>query len=90
MAFTGHNINISVGARPYRLRIYDGNYEVLGRRFYRVELDLYGLGVDHVLRYWANVLTREALAAREHMSHPRLEVCDLVTGAKVMDWAGGA
>lgn len=75
-------------ARRYRLRIYDGAYEVLHQRDYFVTLDLSSSIADHVLGQKLVALTREAELANEPMDAPRLEVRDAITDVKVMDWTG--
>ena len=70
----------------YRLRVFDGAYEVLATRTYVVTLDLAGPGLDGVLDRQLQSLTREAIAANEPMDAPRLEVWDGTT--KVLDWSG--
>lgn len=75
--------------RQYRLRIYDGDYEVLANRVHVITLDLAGPGVDAILAERLQALTRTAMAANEPMEHPRLELWDEATGAKVRDWTGG-
>lgn len=75
-------------AKPYRLHIYDGTYEVLHKRVYTLVIDLDGPGVDGMLDRQLQALTREARAANEPMDSPRLEVCDARTGTKVLDWTG--
>ncbi|EEP73487.1 hypothetical protein MCAG_03814 [Micromonospora sp. ATCC 39149] len=75
-------------AQTYRLRVYDGAYEVLHKRRYVVTLDLEYPGLDGVLSQHLQQLTREALAANEPMDSPRLEVCDPRTGTVLLDWSG--
>lgn len=77
-----------MAALPYRLHIFDGQYEVLHQRRYVLVLDLSVPGYAAVLGQQLQALTREALAANEPMDHPRLEVRDAVSGVKVLDWAG--
>ncbi|MEU4777452.1 hypothetical protein [Micromonospora sp. NPDC023633] len=77
-----------MAALTYRLRIYDGQYEVLHKRNYVVTLDLDGPSLDMALVHHLQALTREALAANEPMDSPRLEVCDARTGAVLLDWSG--
>ncbi|MEK8108636.1 hypothetical protein NKG94_34370 [Micromonospora sp. M12] len=72
----------------YRLHIYDGDYEVLHKRTYTLNVDLDGPGVDGLLDRQLQALTREARAANEPMDSPRLEVRDARTGAKMLDWTG--
>ena len=72
----------------YRLHIFDGAYEVLHDRTYVTVLELDRPGYEGVLDRWLQALTREATAANEPISVPRLEVRDAVTGVKVLDWTG--
>lgn len=72
--------------RRYRLRIFDGAYEVLHDRLYFVTLDLTSPVADHVLGRQLVALTNEAIAANEPMTAPRLQVWD--GNVKVMDWTG--
>lgn len=72
--------------RRYRLRVFDGAYEVLSKRLYFVTLDLSSPAADHVLARQLLALTHEARAANEPMDAPRLEVWD--GDVKVMDWTG--
>lgn len=70
----------------YRLKIFDGEYEVLHKRLFQIDLDLDSPYVPSVLNERLVALTRQAQAANEPMDAPRLEVwfCDV----KVLDWAG--
>lgn len=78
----------STGPRRYRLHIFDGQYEVLHRRTYQIELDLDGPGVGPMLDRQLMALTAAARSANEPMDEPRLEVRDWATGVKVLDWSG--
>ncbi|OKI47247.1 hypothetical protein [Micromonospora sp. CB01531] len=77
-----------MAALPYRLHIFDGQYEVLASRRYVVVLDLSVPGYASILSQQLQALTRDARAANEPMDAPRLEVCDAATGTKVLDWSG--
>lgn len=72
--------------RLYQLRIFDGQYEVLHKRIFMVELDLNSPYLGGVLDRQLVALTRQAEAANEPMDAPRLEVW--AGEVKVMDWAG--
>ncbi|MFC6017198.1 hypothetical protein ACFP2T_13400 [Plantactinospora solaniradicis] len=72
--------------RQYRVRIYDGAYEVLSGRTYVVDVDLDRPGYGGILDRQLVALTREAVAANEPMDVPRLELWDGDT--KVLDWTG--
>jgi hypothetical protein len=77
-----------MAALPYRLHIFDGQYEVLHDRRYVVVLDLSVPGYAAILGQQLQTLTRAALDANEPMESPRLEVRDPATGVKVLDWSG--
>ncbi|SCL31859.1 hypothetical protein GA0070616_4345 [Micromonospora nigra] len=83
-----HDPASPTGPRRYWLRIYDGRYEVLHHRQHLVTLDLDAPGIDGILDQHLQQLTRAALADNEPMDAPRLEVCDVATGAVVIDRAG--
>ncbi|WP_431976198.1 hypothetical protein [Micromonospora haikouensis] len=76
------------GLRRYRLRIYDGAYEVLHHRTYIIDVDLNSPTMGGVLDRQLAALTQAALDANEPMDRPRLEVVDPETGAVVLDWTG--
>lgn len=80
-------VTVPAGTATYRLRVFDANYEVLKDRTYVVRLDLLGPAAAGILAAQLEALTGQALAAREEMSSPRLEVWDLTTGRKVLDVA---
>lgn len=77
-----------MAALPYRLHIFDGQYEVLANRRHVVILDLSLPGYATILSQQLQALTRDALAANEPMDAPRLEVRDPGTGALVLNWTG--
>jgi hypothetical protein len=74
--------------RRYRLRIFDGQYEVLHKRAYYLVLDLDSPWAEQALGRQLAALTRDAQAANEPMDAPRLEVWDVETDLKIMDWTG--
>ncbi|MFI2663755.1 hypothetical protein [Micromonospora carbonacea] len=76
------------GPRRYRLKIYDGQYEVLHNRTHVVDVDLDSPTMGGVLDRQLAALTRAALDANEPMDRPRLEVVDPETGDVVLDWTG--
>lgn len=76
------------GTRRYRLKIYDGQYEVLHKRVFTVDLDLGSPSAPGILDRQLVALTRHAEAANEPMDAPRLEVCDWATGKVILDWTG--
>lgn len=70
----------------YQLKIFDGQYEVLHKRVFMLELDLNSPYLPGVLDRQLVALTRQAVAANEPMDAPRLEVW--AGDVKVLDWAG--
>jgi hypothetical protein len=80
---------VSEGTRTYRLRIYDGEYEVLHTRRHVIDLDPCSPGRDITLTTHLAALTRAARAAGEPMDAPRLEVWDEETSTRVLDWCAG-
>jgi len=77
---------VATMTRRYRLRIFDGQYEVLHKWTFYLDADLDSPYAPSLLSERLVALTRQAVAANEPMDAPRLEVWDGST--KVMDWAG--
>ena len=73
--------------RPYRLRVYDGTYEVLRNRILAAYLDLddWPTVAEQLDRQLA-ALTLQASRAGESMDAGRLEVWD--DAVKILDWTG--
>lgn len=70
----------------YRLKIYDGLYEVLPKLSFFIELpDLVSPASELRLMQRLTSLTELAIAYNEPMAHPRLQVCDLATGKSLME-----
>lgn len=72
----------------YRLRLWDGDYELLHRQRHEVVIDLDVPGYEAVLEQRRRGMVAVARADGEHVTAARLEVCDPDTGERVMDWAG--
>jgi hypothetical protein len=72
--------------KRYRLRIYDGQYEVLGNNNFVVDVDLDSPTMSGVLDRQLVALVQLATIANEPMDRPVMKVCDLVTGKPLMDW----
>lgn len=72
--------------RRYRLKIFDGQYEVLHRWLFYLDADLDSPMLPGLLSERLVALTRQATAANEPMDAPRLEVWD--GDVKLLDWAG--
>ncbi|MEU7904094.1 hypothetical protein [Actinoplanes sp. NPDC049118] len=72
--------------RPYRLRVFDGTYEVLTKRPVVLDLDLDSPATASILDRQLTTLTRAArILENDPMASPRLEVWDVRTGEKVRD-----
>jgi hypothetical protein len=72
--------------RPYRLRIFDGNYEVLRHRPVLLDLNMDAPMTAGILDRQLVVLTRAAsILENEPMDSPRIEVWDVRDGVKVRD-----
>lgn len=73
----------------YRLRVFDGTYEVLTDHTYSLVIDLDGPGAGGVLdRKLAELRLTAQQVENEPMDYPRLQLHDWLTGAKVSDWSG--
>lgn len=76
--------------RLVRIRVYDGTYEVLRKRDIVHQLDTTPAALNAVLPSLLVQLAREArVVENEPMSHPRLELWDVDSGAKLYDYSGG-
>ena len=69
----------------YRVRIFDGPYEVLHKRNHLVAVDLQSASLPGALYAELAKLTAQAQAANEPMDWPRLELWD--GDVKILDWA---
>lgn len=69
----------------YRLRIYDGQYEVLPKLSLYADVNLDNPASEVLLLQRLTSLTALAIAHNEPMEHPRLQVCDVATGKAVME-----
>ena len=72
--------------RRYRLKIYDGQYEVLRKHLFHVDVDLDSPARAGILYRELSVLTELASIANEPMDRPVLQVCDPVTGKPLLSW----
>jgi hypothetical protein len=75
-----------VGVERYRLKIYDGDFEVIHQRVFTVDVDLDSPERGAILGPKLVALTALARAAREPMDCPVLVVCDPVSGKPLLDW----
>ncbi len=72
--------------KRYRLRIFDGRYEVLRDANLIIDVDLDSPTMNAILDRQLVALVRRARAAEnEPMDEPIMQVCDYETGAPVMD-----
>jgi hypothetical protein len=69
----------------YKLRIYDGQYEVLSHLPFHAYLDLNTAAAEVLLLQRLASLTQLAISHNEPMGHPRLQVCDMTTGKVLME-----
>jgi hypothetical protein len=72
----------------YRLRIYDGQYEVLHRNNFVVDVDLDSPTMGPILNTQFAALIDIAKHANEPMDRPLMKVCDPATGKVLLDWVG--
>jgi hypothetical protein len=72
----------------YKLRIYDGQYEVLHRNRFVVDVDLDSLSAGPILNTQFAALIQIAKHANEPMDAPLMKICDLATGKPLQDWVG--
>lgn len=69
----------------YRVRIFDGPYEVLHRRTFLLAVDLQSPSLPGMLYSELTKLTGQAMSANEPMMSPRLELW--AGDVKILDWA---
>jgi hypothetical protein len=75
----------TMALHTYRVRIFDGPYEVLHNRTFLVAIDLQSPSLSGALYSELALLTSQAEAANEPMDRPRLELWD--GDVKILDWA---
>jgi hypothetical protein len=72
--------------RRYRLRIYDGQYEVLRKANLVIDVDLDSPTMNAILdRQLVALVQRARVSENEPMDHPIMQVCDYDSGDPVMD-----
>lgn len=71
--------------RTFRVRIFDGPYEVLHKRNFLLAVDLQSPSLAGILYSELTKLTDQAQAENEPMERPRLELWD--RDVKILDWA---
>lgn len=82
-----------MSARTYRVRVFDGNFEIMRTRTIVAVFDLEALGfeayaqqstIDAMLHNLARIALKQGDA--RDVEDVRLELCDMRTGVKVYDW----
>jgi hypothetical protein len=71
--------------RRYRLRIFDGQYEVLHKSSFYVRVDLDSPTAEEILGRQFAALIDLARRANEPMDRPVMKVCDWETDKVVME-----
>lgn len=74
--------------KRYRLRIFDGQYEVLHNNRFYVDVDLDSPARGPILNTQLVALIDLAGIANEPMDRPVMKVCDFDSGKPLMDWIG--
>lgn len=69
----------------YRLRIFDGAYEVLHNNRFVIDVDLDQPTMNAILDRQLVALVELGRIANEPMDRPVMKVCDLDTGRPVLD-----
>lgn len=72
--------------KRYRLKIYDGTYEVLHKNRYHVDVDLDSAAANAILDRQLVALIELGRIANEPMDHPVMKICDYSTGQPIQDW----
>jgi|GEM_PF-6128831 hypothetical protein len=71
--------------KRYRLRIFDGQYEVLHNNRFVIDVDLDQPTMNAILDRQLVALVELGRIANEPMDHPVMKVCDLDSGRPVLD-----
>ena len=72
--------------KRYRLKIFDGTYQVLRKGNFVIDVDLDQPTMNAILdRQFIALVERARNAENEPMDHPIMQVCDYATGALVLD-----
>jgi hypothetical protein len=72
--------------KRYRLKIYDGAYEVLHKARFYVDVDLDSMTRNSILDRQLVALVELGRIANEPMTQPIMKVCDHDNGATILDW----
>lgn len=80
------NQEVPAGERRYRLRIFDGTYEVLRDGNFVIDIDLTAKTAPAMLdRQLVALVRRARTAENEPMDSPIMQVCDYETGRPILD-----
>jgi hypothetical protein len=72
--------------KRYRLRIFDGTYEVLRKANLVIDVDLDSPTMNAILdRQLVALVQRARTTENEPMDHPIMQVCDYDSGQAVLD-----
>lgn len=71
--------------KRYRLKIFDGAYEVLHNNRYHIDVDLDSATAGPILDRQLVALVELGRIANEPMDRPVMKVCDLNTGRPILD-----
>ena len=74
------------GPKRYRLRIFDGPYEVLHKARFVIDVDLDSPTMNGILDRQLVALVERASIANEPMDRPIMKVCDYESGKPLLDW----
>jgi hypothetical protein len=72
--------------KRYRLKIFDGQYEVLHNNRFYVDVDLDSPARAGILDRQLASLIELADIANEPMRRPVMKVCDFDSGTPILDW----
>jgi hypothetical protein len=72
--------------KRYRLKIFDGQYEVLHNNNFYVDVDLDSPARGGILDRQLTSLIELADIANEPMRRPVMKVCDFDSGKPILDW----
>jgi hypothetical protein len=72
--------------KRYRLKIFDGQYEVLHNNRFYVDVDLDSTTRNSILDRQLVALVELGRIANEPMDRPVMKVCDHDNGRTILDW----
>ena len=72
--------------KRYRLRIFDGQYEVMHKAPFYVDVDLDSPEAGSILDRQLIALIERARIENEPMDRPVMKICDHATGKTLREW----